>query len=1347
MNSNGLQPDQPKWRQILYLGERIMREDLPVAQHAMIIETIEQLFGCQADLWIRPEVYMNRDFHEVPPDPNPPSQLVQDACEARKVMQEEFKHMPSGPQRKRSKKQPLAKGTVLAAPILFDQALIGAFSLKRPNGPAFSQQEIDFLDDISRQCAFALQASNRIWVDRHRLEMLSLVRSVSAQITDVMDLDELARHVTGLILLTFKYYFVAICTVEASQEQLRFRGSAGPLFPQQGEGVWGGEEPDDIEKRIPLLISVQLGEGIIGTVAQTGSEIIANDVSHNQFYRVMDALPETQAEVALPLKIGMRVLGVLDVQSNQLNTFDDTDMLVLRALADHIATAVENARLYSDVHKRAEQLSSISQVSNAIISILNLDDLLNEVARLLHKQMGYPHVHVFMVQPMRKQVSYQAGNELRLLNMQGETLSFDLDNKDQLIPWVVQKGETVIISETSNREFYRPWNEYSPHIRSEIAVPLTFGDEVLGVLDLQSDLPSAFGEDDRFLLETFAANVAIAMRNANLYRSEQWRRQVSDSMREVAVLLTADADLNQVLDLILSELHRALPCDYAAIWLLQEENKDPTESYPELYLAAVRLSEDLAVQNSESWQDKTKEILQACSAPTADQSWLLQGLQTDLPLIHTPVMPADPLSTCLGFPSNHSAITAPLRVADQPFGLLLLGHHTQNRYGSESQMMTATFASYAAVAIENTRLYEAAHDQAWVSTVLLEVAEATQSLATLEELLATMVRITPMLIGLSSCGIFLWDDLEESFLPATAHGLDDAKMQIFSQWRIALGDKLAFDQLFFSRQVVFISQENLAESSVLRLLYSQPDTQELQSVAIVPMIAHGEIMGAMLVAYQLSQGNIINGNKHTINLEDRFAIVQGIAQQTAVAVENIQLLKAQKEEAYVSVALLQVAQAIVSLNALAEILEAIVRLMPILVGVKRCAIFLWDSANESFKISQTYGISKTEINELQPSYRPEDFPFLEAVRLRNGLAYHAFNEDSEPPISWPGLTDLDYALVSLERSSENEGIEAVENKDHLKLQNNLLFAYPLAVKGIVLGVMLTQEMENAGIPSVHIREKRQEITTGITQQAAMAIQNDLLQCEVLERERLEREMQLARDIQQTFLPEVLPQPPGWDLDIRWKPAREVGGDFYDAIELANNHLGIVIADVADKGMPAALYMTLIRTLIRATAREMLSPAAVLKRVNDLLVSESKHGMFVTVAYAVISLDTGKVAYANAGHNYPLLYSYTGRVERLPTTGMALGVVEEITIGELNYQLEPHDLLVFYTDGVTEAFSTEGEMFGEGKLREVIQENKDAQACDLLQAIEDSISEYTEGAPISDDVTLVAIRYIPPSQIL
>jgi sigma-B regulation protein RsbU (phosphoserine phosphatase) len=223
-------------------------------------------------------------------------------------------------------------------------------------------------------------------------------------------------------------------------------------------------------------------------------------------------------------------MGVLDVQSDQPERFDETDMLVLRALADNIAIAVEGTRLHEDLRRRADQLSTVAEISRAITSILNLDTLFNKVVTLIHKRLGYPFVHLFTVDRARRQIVYRAG--LPLLSPRGEQEGggpvYSLDDSEGIVPWVAGHGETVLANDVSCDPRYCPSELPPVNTRAQLTVPLAFGGQVLGVLDVQSDSRDAFGDDDRFLFEALADSVAIAIRNANLYRSEQWRRQVAD---------------------------------------------------------------------------------------------------------------------------------------------------------------------------------------------------------------------------------------------------------------------------------------------------------------------------------------------------------------------------------------------------------------------------------------------------------------------------------------------------------------------------------------------------------------------------------------------------------------------------------------------------------------------------------------------------------------------------------------------------------------------------------------------------------------------------------------------------
>jgi len=240
---------------------------------------------------------------------------------------------------------------------------------------------------------------------------------------------------------------------------------------------------------------------------------------------------------------------------------------------------------------------------------------------------------------------------------------------------------------------------------------------------------------------------------------------------------------------------------------------------------------------------------------------------------------------------------------------------------------------------------------------------------------------------------------------------------------------------------------------------------------------------------------------------------------------------------------------------------------------------------------------------------------------------------------------------------------------------------------------------------------------------------------------MDQEIELARQIQKTFLPERLPRIKGWHLELRWNTAREVGGDFYDIFGARDHHqYAFTIADVSDKGMPAALYMTVTRTLIHSGAQNSSSPAQVLKQVNQQLILDTQNGMFITAVFGFLDPASGVVHYANAGHNLPLIYRAGSRqIESLAKGGIALGVVDDAEYVDQSVTLQEGDVFLLYTDGVTETFSPSGEIFGEPRLTEALRK-----AClhtdqAILKSIETELSAYRGSEILSDDLTMVSFQ--------
>lgn len=243
--------------------------------------------------------------------------------------------------------------------------------------------------------------------------------------------------------------------------------------------------------------------------------------------------------------------------------------------------------------------------------------------------------------------------------------------------------------------------------------------------------------------------------------------------------------------------------------------------------------------------------------------------------------------------------------------------------------------------------------------------------------------------------------------------------------------------------------------------------------------------------------------------------------------------------------------------------------------------------------------------------------------------------------------------------------------------------------------------------------------------------------QIRERERIEQELRTARAIQQAFLPREVPAFPGWQLLPYYRPAREVGGDFYDFFVFKDGKLGLVIGDVTGKGIPAALVMATVHTMLRSTMQETISPAGVLARVNELLIAEIPEGMFVTCFYAVLDLASGHVRYANAGHEPPYRHR-PGSAAELWATGMPLGLMPDTCYEEYEADLAPGETLLFYSDGLVEAHAPDGEMLGFPRLETYLKNAGGEMA--LVDLLLERLNAFTgEGWEQEDDVTLLTLQ--------
>ncbi len=309
----------------------------------------------------------------------------------------------------------------------------------------------------------------------------------------------------------------------------------------------------------------------------------------------------------------------------------------------------------------------------------------------------------------------------------------------------------------------------------------------------------------------------------------------------------------------------------------------------------------------------------------------------------------------------------------------------------------------------------------------------------------------------------------------------------------------------------------------------------------------------------------------------------------------------------------------------------------------------------------------------------------------------------------------------------------------------------LIASGVALVVPLVSNDQLIGVLSVGPRLSGQEYSTQdrrlletLTAHATPAVRVGQLvreqQTEVRARGRLEQELEVARLIQQSFLPERAPELAGWQLAACYRPARAVGGDFYDFIELPRGLIGLVIGDVTDKGVPAAMVMASTRSLVRASAQRLIDPSAVLAQANDNLCPDIPPNMFATCFYAVLDPASGRLRYANAGHNLPLVQSGEETLE-LRATGMPLGLMPAMRYDELETTLGLGAQMLLYSDGLVEAHDSEREMFGTRRITGLLATAPAPQPLidELLLALDRFTGAVHEQ---EDDITLVCLQHSP-----
>jgi len=394
---------------------------------------------------------------------------------------------------------------------------------------------------------------------------------------------------------------------------------------------------------------------------------------------------------------------------------------------------------------------------------------------------------------------------------------------------------------------------------------------------------------------------------------------------------------------------------------------------------------------------------------------------------------------------------------------------------------------------------------------------------------------------------------------------------------------------------------------------------------------------------------------------------------------------------------------LLSSSTLEQTLEQIVSLVFEAVPADRCLLMMRDEGNEELKVAVARLRDRVgEVGEIRVSRNVMDEVVIKGKSVLTSDAQH-------DPRFASGTVVL-------------QGVRSV-------------LAVPLGVSEKVFGIIYA----DSPIAEGRFTEDHLKVLTTLASVAAIRVENARLVEARFQQERLERELQLAMEIQQRFQPTAPPSVPGYELQGISFPCYEIGGDYYDFIQREDGRLVIALGDVSGKGTAAALLMSSLHAAIHAQTGSHDTLVKTISAVNRYLADNIPSNRFVTLFYAELDPESGAVSFLNAGHNPPLIVHAAGTVEQLASGGLPLGIKADAEYREGRTHLQMGDVLVIYSDGVTEAASPSGEEFGPTRLYEVVSRNVDASAAGIRDRIESALTKFSQGTQAADDITLVIVK--------
>lgn len=719
---------------------------------------------------------------------------------------------------------------VLVVPLTGSKGYMGYLSLDDPASRRRPEPEdIAALEVFANQAAIGIENAMLYENLVSRVREVSTLYDVSRGLVSSLDMDRMLEDVLNTLKESAGYINCALLLLDPATNDLFVRAAVGYM--------------GDVK-----MTRIQVGrEGITGWVAEYKQPLVVPDVAQDSRYLQKDSL--TRSEVAVPMMVGDRLIGVVDAQSDQVDAFGERDLRILSAVAAQAAVAIENTRLYGETRRRAAQLEATSEVGRRITSILGLDDLLSEVVELVHESFAYDHVHVFLIDPETQDAVYRAGNGAvgRRIREEGLRLKVAMEG---MIGHVAATGQPLIANDVTKDPHYVSHPALAD-TRAECTVPLVIGDRVIGVVDVQSTQPEAFGDEDLFLLQTLGDQISIAIENARLFGESDRRIRLLAALNQMGQAVSSTLDRTALLEEIHRQISQVMEASNFYIALYDEEKGEVTFPF------AIEKGERQQWEPMRGENSLTEYVLRSGQSLFMPDNVMESINKLGIVAVGEPAL---------------SWVGVPMTAGDRAIGVVAVQSYEKPRaYTEEDLNLLQTMAAQAASAFENTRLFQETRQSAEEMRLLYDLGVALSETLDMDKVLTLIAQSTLRLTRTQLATLYVRQEASEDLIFKVMSDPPKLAKQMHLQKPRAKG---LTEQILKSGETLIIenAQSDERVSSVIKKL-------GIQSTIGVPIQMEGATAGVLFVGSLEPRGF----TARELNL------ITFLVNQSARAIRNAQL--------------------------------------------------------------------------------------------------------------------------------------------------------------------------------------------------------------------------------------------------------------------------------------------------------------------------------------------------------------------------------------------------------------------------------------------------------------------------